>query len=301
MRKEFTVTLVGKGGRFITLINEELDFATHPYEVCLQEMVFTPGSWGNVRAQANWFIVFARKAKKSKIKTLYVPPRQYHSVSDLLYAINKALADEHSSTCHMFYYFNRLDPKSEIVFPHPDGTPDLFFASQVAYPRRFRLRHQDDKAPTIEVPGMTNKPDMIEYGGGDKELVLLIQFCQELAIMLGIITSLNITAPSITPRWTINVRNVNLLKNNLMMLWIFGDFVVTTMSERIREPILAVVPIEDDTKAILHAVFHMQDFVAVPRRKIQCFNIWIQEGPASPDVLPISEEMILVLFFRRIE
>jgi len=301
MRKEFTVTLIGKGGRFSTLINEELDFATHPYEVCLQEMVFTPGSWGNVRARANWFIVFARKAKKTKSKTFHVPPRQYHSVSDLLYAINKALADEYPSNCHMFYYFNRLDPKSEIVFPHPDGTPDLFFASQVAYPRRFRLRHQDDKAPTMEVPGMTNKPDMIEYGGGDKELVLLIQFCQELAIMLGIITSLNITAPSITPRWTINVRNVNLLKNNLMMLWIFGDFVVTTMIERIREPILKLVPIVDDTKAILHAVFHMQDFVAVPRRKIQCFNIWIQEGPASPDVLPISEEMILVLFFRRIE
>ena len=107
--------------------------------------------------------------------------------------------------------------------------------------------------------------------------------------------------PGITPGWTVNVKDVNLLKNNLMMLWIFGDFVVTTMIETIRDRVLKLVPIVDDTKSILHSVFHMQDFVAVPRRKIQCFNIWIQEGPASADVLPIDEEIILVLYFRRIE
>src|SRR3981189_2383960 len=200
----------------------------------------------------------------------------------------------------MFYYFNRLDPKSEIVFPQPEGTSDLFFASQVAYPRRFRLRHMDDKAPILEKPGMTNKPEIIQYGGG-KDVVLLIQFCQELAIMLGVITTLSVPAPSITPGWTINVKDVNLLKNNLMMLWIFGDFVVTTMIETIRDRILKLVPVVDDTKSILHSVFHTQDFAAAQRRKIQCFNIWIQEGPASADVLPINEEIILVRYFRRIE
>src|SRR3981189_1094054 len=200
----------------------------------------------------------------------------------------------------MFYYFNRLDPKSEIVFPQPEGTSDLFFASQVAYPRRFRFRHMDDQAPIMEKPGMTNKPEIIQYGGG-KNMVLLIQFCQELAIMLGIVTSLNMPVPAITPGWTVYVKDVNLLKNNLMMLWIFGDFVVTTMIETIRGQILKLVPIVDDTKSILYSVFHMQDFVAEPRRKIQCFSIWIQEGPASADMLPIDEEIILVLYFRRIE
>ena len=74
MTNEFTITLVGRGGRFNTLINEELDFATQPYEVCLQEMVFTPGSWGNVRSKANWFIGYDQNTKKSK--TLFLPPRQ---------------------------------------------------------------------------------------------------------------------------------------------------------------------------------------------------------------------------------
>ena len=147
---------------------------------------------------------------------------------------------------------------------------------------------------------MTNKPEIIQYGEG-KDMVLIIQFCQELAIILGIVTPLNVPVPGITPGWTINVKDVNLLKNNLMMLWIFGDFVVTTMIGTIRDRILKLVPVVDDTKSILHSVFHMQDFVAVPRRKIQCFNIWIQEGPASADVIPINEEIILVLYFRRIE
>src|SRR3981189_1849145 len=146
MDKDFIITLISKSGRRSTLINEELDFATHPYEVYLQEMVFTPGSWGNVRTHANWFIAYDKQAKKSK--TLYLPPRQYQSVSNILYGLNSALAIEYYSTCDMFYYFNRLDPKSEIVFPQPEGTSDLFLASQVAYPRRFRLRHMDDKAPS---------------------------------------------------------------------------------------------------------------------------------------------------------
>src|SRR3981189_1694781 len=111
MRKEFTVTLVGTGGRFSTLTNEELDFATHPYEVCLHEMVFAAGSWGNVRKQANWFIVYDKKAKKSD--TLYLPPRQYHSVSAILFGLNKTFAARYSYFCDMFYYLNRLDPKSE--------------------------------------------------------------------------------------------------------------------------------------------------------------------------------------------
>ena len=60
------------------------------------------------------FVVYDKKAKKSK--TLYLPPRQYHSVSDILYGLNSVLAVEYYSTCDMFYYYNRLDPKSEIVF-----------------------------------------------------------------------------------------------------------------------------------------------------------------------------------------
>jgi hypothetical protein len=298
MDRDFTITLIGKGGKFSTLINKELDFATHPYEVCIQEMVFTPGSWGNVRSKANWFIVYDKKVKRSK--TLYVSPRQYHSASDLLYEINSALAVEYTATCDMFYYYDRKMPNSEIVFPQPEGKSDLFFATQTLYKRRFRKRAHVDKTPIKETLGMTDRPEIIEYGGG-KDMTLVIQFCQELAILLGVVMSLNLPVPAIVPGWSVVVKDVNLLRNNLMMMWIYGDFIVTTMIGSTRDQLLKIVPIVDDTKSILHSVFYMQDFIAVQRRKIQCFKIWIQEGPASTSVLPIDEEVILVLYFRPIE
>ena len=64
MAKDFTITLIGKGGRFSTLINEELDFATYPYQVCLHDMVFKPGSWGNVRSKLNCFKKKVRSINK---------------------------------------------------------------------------------------------------------------------------------------------------------------------------------------------------------------------------------------------
>ena len=88
----FTVTLMGKGGIFNTLLNEELDFATQPYEVCLQEMIFSPGSWGNVRPKVNWFIVYNRTIQTSK--TLFLPPKQYQSITNILYELNRVIADE---------------------------------------------------------------------------------------------------------------------------------------------------------------------------------------------------------------
>ena len=298
MDRDFTITLIGKGGRFSTLINKELDFATHPYEVCIQEMVFTPGSWGNVRPKGNWLIVYDCIVKMSKL--LYIPPRQYHSASDLLYEINSALAVEYTAACDMFYYYDRKMAIGDIVFPQPDGKSDLFFATQTLYKRRFRLRAQKDQATIKETPGMTNKPEVITFGGG-KDTRLLVQFCQELAILLGVVMTLNLPIPAIIPGWSVDVKDVNLLRNNLMMMWIYGDFIVTTMIGSTRDQLLKIVPIVDDTKSILHSVFYMQDFIAVQRRKIQCFKIWIQEGPASTSVLPIDEEVILVLYFRPIE
>ena len=295
MTKEFTITLVGRGGRFNTLINEELDFATQPYEVCLQEMVFTPGSWGNVRSKANWFIVNDQNTKKSK--TLFLPPRQYHSISDILYGLNNTLATEYYPTCDMFYYYDRNNPSSPIVFPQPAGMSDLFFAAQVLHKRRFIRREQKDRASIMETPNMVDKPEIIHYGGG-KDTRITIQFCQELAILLGVVESLNQQVPAILPGWSVKTMHVNILRNNLMMLWIYGNFVVTTMIGTTRGQLLKLVPIVDDTKSILHSVFHMHDFVPVQRRRIQSFEIWLQEGPGSISVLPIDEEIIIVLYFR---
>src|SRR5271155_2133143 len=177
MAKDFTVTLIGKGGKFKTMIHDELDFATHPYEVCLQEMIFTPGSWGNVRSKANWFIVYDKLAKKTQ--TLFLPPGQYSTISDILYGLNRLLADNFGLLCDMFFYCDRKNPDTEIVFPQPLDKPDEnLFRVQSEYKRRLRKKDQDDKASISETPGMKNKPEIIQYGGG-KDTRLTIQFCPE--------------------------------------------------------------------------------------------------------------------------
>ena len=175
--------------------------------------------------------------------------------------------------------------------------PNNFFWTQTLYKRRFRLRAQEDKAPIMETPGMANKPETITFGGG-KDTKLVIQFCQELAILLGVVASLNLPIPAIIPGWSIKISDVNLLRNNLMMLWIYGNFVATTMIGNTRAPLLKLVPIVDDSKSILHSVFHMHDFVPVQRRRIQSFEVWFQEGPGSTSPLQIDGEIIMVLYFQ---
>src|SRR3981189_776495 len=103
----------------------------------------------------------------------------------------------------------------------------------------------------METPSMTNKPEIIQYGGG-KDTKLTIQFSQELAILLVVVESLNQPVPAIIPGWSVKIRHVNIVKNNLMMLWIYGNFVATTMIGTTRGQILKLVPILDSTKYILH-------------------------------------------------
>jgi len=298
MARDFTITLIGNGGRFSTLIDQELDFVTHPYEVCLQEMVFSPGSWPNVREQANSFLVYDQlSADPYKSKMLHLPPRRYNTVSEILHGVNTVLADNFGYFCDMFYYHDYNDKNSAIVFPYPPDEPDNFFWTQTLYTNRFGK----GKAPIKETVGMV-KPDVIEFGGGQNSLLLLL-FCKELALILGITETIRAPSAGIFNGWSRKIHTVatDLLKNNLAMLWIYGNFVVTTMLGPVRDHLLKLVPIQDDTKSITHSVFHMQDFIPVQRRRIQCFEIWIQEGPGSAAVLPLEEEIILVLYFRPIE
>jgi hypothetical protein len=297
MTEGFTVTMTGKGGRFRTLIHDELGFATQPYEVCLQEMIFTPGSWGNVRTKANWFIVYDKSTDRSK--ALFIPPKQYTSTSELLWAINYALSMEYGAVCDMFFYYDASILISMIVFPHPPWKNELLFQLQSQHKRRFRHKDWIDLAVIKETPDMKDRPPIITYGGGKKGTgKLIIQFCQEIAILLGVVDSLSVPIPAILPGWSVNVKDVNILRNNLMMVWIYADFVGTTMLASNRAPLLKTVPIVDDTKSVAHSVFHMHDFVPVQRRRIQSFEVWFQEGPGSSNVLPIDGETILVLYFQ---
>ena len=285
---DFTVTLIGKGGCFTTEIKDELDFSTHPHEVCLMEMVFAPGSWCNVRSKSNWFLVYNQKDKKSNI--LEIPPRQYETVSDILYELNVALSNAFTHECDMFYYHDN----TKTVFPHPEN-------------QNLTLWNKINKLPRVTTIPLTLEsfktrdatPTTVKFGSGIST-DLIVTFCCELAIILGVVESMSLPVPGILPGWSVKVKQIELTKNNLAMLWVFGDFITTTMAGSARIPVLKMVPIVDDTKAITHSVFNMQDFVMVQRRRIKQFEIKIQEGPTSSDALSLTQEVILVLYFKPI-
>src|SRR3981189_1839271 len=58
MLSDFSYTLIspiGQGGHFFNTCNQILNFQSHEYEVCVQDMLFLPGAWLNVREDFNSF------------------------------------------------------------------------------------------------------------------------------------------------------------------------------------------------------------------------------------------------------
>ena len=91
MRPDFNFILVsGKdnGMDFVNSCNEALDFQETPYEVCLQEMMFSIGAWDNVRAGANAITI---KLVNGQRVNAYVTPGRYTNTPDLIKAINDAM------------------------------------------------------------------------------------------------------------------------------------------------------------------------------------------------------------------
>ena len=163
-----------------------------------------------------------------------------------------------------------------------------------------KTRKIPDMTVVLQKPTMVDEIKTIIFGLGKASISLAITFCRELALILGVIDNLSLPVPGLLVGWTVPTKKVNIFNNNLAILWVFADFVSTTMAATARIPILKMVPIIDDTKAIAHNVFNMNDFVRVQRRRIKNFGVTIQEGPGSVDELNIRQDVVLVLYFRPI-
>ena len=90
MLSDFTYTLVSErldGGDFTNTCNEQLDFQTRKYEVCMQDLMLTVGSWDNVREGGNMIFV---KTSQSAF-TAYVKNGRYTNLYIFMHAIDAAL------------------------------------------------------------------------------------------------------------------------------------------------------------------------------------------------------------------
>ena len=294
MLDDFTVTLIVKDGKSSTLISQELDFTVEPYEVCMQDMIFVPGSWQNIREGKNFFSVYDIVSKQPSV-ILDIPVKHYTTKSEFLRAINVSLIGKFTVQCDMFYYHD----KDKTIFPNGEIEPGFIPAFNPQWEKTeadtFPLKSASK--PVVGEKVDDKIPDRVYFGGGLKTM-LAIRFCKEMAILLGIVNLQSPNVPTILNGWNIPVKDIDLTKNNLPALWVYGDFVGTTMIGPCRDSILKIVPIQSDSLSIVHSVFHMQDFIAVRNRKIQNLTIWFQETPSSRRHFKIFYDVIITLYFR---
>lgn len=295
MSNSFTITMTGKGEFIEVDINEELDFTRNKYEVCIQDIIYQPVSWDNIRVNANFMFVLEKK----KISLLFIPPKQYNTTSELLYHINEQLIKTYGAKTDLFCYNDPITVSDRrTIFPQPYSIEDsLLFDTQKDYKRRFIKRKDQDKAILKESLTVTN-PTIVRFGGGTNNLKII--FCKQIAVMLGIIPISSIGAiAAIVNGWRTEFIKISVLRNTIPSLWIYGDFVVTSMIGDRRDNILKILPItaNDASVAISHVMSYGNDYVLVQRRRIKKFRLWFKEQPHY-DNLNINENVVIVLLFR---
>ncbi len=70
--------------------NSEFDFQTHPYEVCVREVIYVKGAWSTIRNGFNWFQV--KPLKDSTLKfTITIAPGTYKTLQEICDIFNKTL------------------------------------------------------------------------------------------------------------------------------------------------------------------------------------------------------------------
>ena len=94
MQSDFNYVLVSEednGMNFSNTCNVELDFASQPYEVCMQDMIYSVGGWDNVQPNTNYFDV---KFPDGETVRRYIPPGHYPTPQKLIEAINVQLTGD---------------------------------------------------------------------------------------------------------------------------------------------------------------------------------------------------------------
>src|SRR5277367_2791130 len=129
------------------------------------------------------------------------------------------------------------------------------------------------------------------------EPLVQIQFFKELAFLMGAIDALTMPLPWLKNSWNTPKENIDPKRNNLSMLWLFGDFVGNTIIGNLQLPMLRFVPIKVGSGIMEHAIFSTQHYVRVKRGKVQNLRITFKESLLG-STLNVSEPVALTLHFR---
>src|SRR5277367_3364528 len=109
---DFTVTFTGSKGCSNIHINHALDFETHAYEVCMQEIIIQPNSWNNVPKAGGTYLAVYYDLVTGRVYRAYVKfeiEKIFRNNAELVEAVNDAIL---------------IAIKKELN--HPFGTPNAF-------------------------------------------------------------------------------------------------------------------------------------------------------------------------------
>jgi hypothetical protein len=149
--------------------------------------------------------------------------------------------------------------------------------------------------------------DEIKFINYESESNTEVQFCPELAYILGISKKLFSPNPWLIHGWKVGLDaagpeyDADVARNTLVRMWIFADFVSSTIIGPNKAPLLRFVPIQASTSALIHTTFTLNDYQPCVRKRFTELRLWIREYCNSPVNLEIYSPIIFCLHFRRIQ
>ena len=126
-----------------------------------------------------------------------------------------------------------------------------------------------------------------------------LEFCRELAYMMGIIDILSLPVPNLKNDWDTKRDMIDPLRNNLTFIWVMGDFVMPTIVGDRLEPLLRFIPVHAGSGIMEHSIFSTQQYLNVPRRHISSLSMYMQDMLGAKK-LDIRDPIALTLHFRTV-
>ena len=306
MLSDFSYTMISPingGGDFFNTCNQILDFQTQEYEVCVQDMLFLPGAWQNVRNEYNTFKLLTANAWNRGGVDQWMT-NEWEAYPELVKKSYKSKQHrEIEFTLKPDFYYDRrvfIQAINDVIIAGvaEDGVknPSLIKLNGYFVYDSTEIHSEDspDKKHHSKVTGQ------VRFIASDPLKITRIEFCKELSFLLGITSMLTAHIPSLKHGWEIELSNIDLHRNNLTLIWVLADFVGTTMIGNMKLPILRMVPIQAGSGLFEHSIFALQNYVPVKRRQIQNLGISIRDKihGCNNESLITLDRIIITLHFR---
>ncbi len=108
------------------------------------------------------------------------------------------------------------------------------------------------------------------------------------------------TLPWIPHNFYAPLPDMDVKRNNISQLWLFSDFVNSTIIGPIQKPLLRYAPIRVGSGVLEHSVFSTHQYAICKSTQFSCLSISFYED-LTCNSLQIHEPVVLTLHFKAID